>query len=97
MEPNGQCEQHFGTDLHVSAAVLDVESLPPNSKKGVQCWVEYGGKSNLITNLSRAIPQFSLDIGFSKGETVIFHTKGQGNVYLHGYFVSDGDDENDNV
>lgn len=97
LEPNEQYKQNFATDLHISGAVLDVESLSANSKKGVQVWVEYESKQHLITNLGRQTPQFTLDIGFSKGERVTFFTKGPGNVHLHGYFVPDDDVENEKL
>lgn len=88
--------QRFATDLHVSAAVLDVESLPKNSKKGVQLWFENEIGMHLVCNLSHQTPQFGLDIGFSKSECVTFYTKGgPGTVYLHGYYVPDECEEND--
>lgn len=94
LERNEKSVQNFATDLHISAVVLDLESLPTNAKKGVQVWVEHENKQYLITNLCRQTSQFTLDIGFSKGERVTFFTKGQGNVHLHGYFVPEDDNEN---
>lgn len=94
MDQNVQCVQHFETDLHISAAVLDVESLPASCKKGIQVWLECGNRQHLITNLCRQTKQCTLDIGFSKGESVVFSTKGQGSVHLHGYFVPDDENEN---
>lgn len=93
LKPNIRYTQHFETDLHVSAAVLDVESLNKNSKKGVQVWTEKQNDEHLIVNLCRQTTQFPLDIGFSKGERVEFFTKGgPGTVYLHGYFVPEDDE-----
>lgn len=96
MQANGSCRQEFSTDLHVSAVVLDVDSIPTNNKKGVQLWIEHKDSQILVANLSRQTPQVALDIGFSKDEKVVFITKGEGDIHLHGYFApEDGnDDEN---
>lgn len=90
MDSSKRYDENFATDVHVSAAVLDALSLPKNSKKDVQVWVEKPNGETLIANLCRETKQIPLDIGFSKSENVTFFTKGEsGTVYLHGYFVSD--------
>lgn len=96
MNPNKRCDEVFATDVHVSAAVLDIESLPKSSKKGVQLWIENQKGAHLIANLCRQTTQVGLDIGFSKEENVTFFTKGEsGTVYLNGYFAPEDADEND--
>lgn len=94
MQPNEPSKQRFPSDLHISAAVLDVEALTPNAKKGAQLWIEHHGNQTLIANLCRQASQCVLDIGFSKNEEVIFSIKGQGVVHLHGYFAPDDEIEN---
>lgn len=94
MNPNQPDVQHFETDLHVSAAVLDIESLLKSSKKGVQVWVQNESGEHLIANLCRQTTQIPLDIGFSKEEDLTFFTKGgPGIVHLHGYFVAEDNEE----
>lgn len=79
------------SDVHVSGAVLDVESV--NSKKGTQLWCSSNGKEHLIVNLCKTTTQFAVDIGLSKGEEITFYVKGQGTVHLHGYNILDGENE----
>lgn len=94
MEPNTPSVQEFETDLHISAAILDIVSLPAKSKKVIQVYLSQAGNEFVIANLCHQTTQFALDIGFSKGEKVTFFTKGEGNVHLHGYFVPEDKDGN---
>lgn len=94
LEPNKQYSQKVIHELHISAAVLDVESMEKRVKGNVQFWMSqiFDGISSkyLIANLSRSVTQVALDICIDQGEEVSLYTDGQGDVYLHGYFVNDG-------
>lgn len=76
-------------NVHVSAAILDIDSLAANAKKNIQVWVAVGGRDHLMANLTRQTPQFLMDAGFSHGEQLEFYIKGPGKVYLNGYTVEE--------
>lgn len=96
--PNKIQPVHFRKDVHLSAAILDIDSVPTKSKKTTQVLVAKEGKSEdpfedglLIANLCRQNSQFPLDIGFSEGERVCFAIKGVATaiVHLSGYEIQE--------
>lgn len=72
-------------NVHLSTVILDVDSVPANSKKSTQLWVNFEGSDHLIAVLSKQIPQFALDVGFAKNSKIEFFIKGGGIVHLNGY------------
>lgn len=89
--------------MHLSAAILDLNSVPANSKQTTQVLVAKEDESEdpfedglLIANLCRQNSQFPLDIGFSAGEHVSFAIKGCSTaiVHLSGYQDENMDDGN---
>lgn len=71
--------------MHLSTTIFDVDTVPANSKKTTQLWVDFEGSDHLIAVVSRLIPQVSLDVGFAKDSKVTFFVKGEGEVHLNGY------------
>lgn len=78
--------------FHVSQATLDVKSVESGDEY-VQVFVEVDNENHLLCNLNLAIPQVSLDLGFSEGETIAFFSRGAGIIHLTGYMIEDEDED----
>ncbi|XP_055308651.1 46 kDa FK506-binding nuclear protein-like [Sitodiplosis mosellana] len=73
--------------LHVSHAALDTTTLTTDGF--VQLFVRIHHKNTLVATLSQNIPQTPLVLAFKANKKVKFHTKGNGEVHLSGFFIAD--------
>lgn len=74
-------------NVHLSTAIVDVDSLPANSRNHTQVWAAKDGNHHLLAHLTRENPHCFLDCGFSQQQTLTLFVKGPGNVHINGYYV----------
>ncbi|XP_055306818.1 39 kDa FK506-binding nuclear protein-like, partial [Sitodiplosis mosellana] len=84
-------------NFKVSKAVLDLETFDDDQDGCASIWVAADGKHTLLANLSRNIPQTTIDVAFGKGQTVEFYMRAtfESTAYLSGYYVLDDENSSD--
>lgn len=92
MKPGKRYAHKTKTDLDLANVVLDVQTISANAKKVTQVWMEIDKNRHLLANLWRNNPQFSIGVGLSKDQTIVFYTNGVGDVHLTGHTSTDNND-----
>lgn len=92
LKPNKKYTQVVKKSFHLSQISLDLSS----GDAQVQVYVTTGEVKILLATLSKSSNHVAVDLVFSEGENISFHTQnGNGSVHLAGYFLDDEDDFGD--
>ncbi|XP_052857000.1 39 kDa FK506-binding nuclear protein [Drosophila gunungcola] len=89
MKPERKYSQTIIKSFHISGVALD---------KGQEAKLYLAAEKQeyIVATVTKAIPQVALDLNFSKGDRIMFHTAGDASVSLLGYLHDiDSEDEDE--
>lgn len=84
LEPGKIFSAALKSPLTITAATLDKNVA--GKKQETQIWFQQNGTNCLIAVVSKTMPNIALNLNLEVGEEFIFHTVGDGMVYLSGFF-----------
>lgn len=95
MKPNFKYIQKVSRAFHISSAILE-------SGKYAKLYLTINSTKVEVASLSLSVPEKSLDLTFLKGDKLIFHIVGKGDITLVGYTLPSicnepNDDDNDDA
>lgn len=94
LEANKRITYRSPQQFHVSQATIDIESLENDDNDGVsQLWIRKRPQNILLATLSRAVPQWRLDLAFNADEKIKLHAVGKSTIFLSGYLVPTESDD----
>ncbi|EDX12838.1 39 kDa FK506-binding nuclear protein [Drosophila simulans] len=92
MKPERKYSQTIIKSFHISGVALD---------KGQEAKLYLAAEKQeyIVATVTKAIPQVSLDLNFSKGDRIMFYTAGDASVSLLGYLhdIDSEDDDDDEL
>lgn len=85
VKPNESITQRGIPAYHISNVSLDIDTIAKGEK--CQLWIRCNHTDYLIATLCSRIPQVKVDLAMGHHEKSKLYTKGNGTVYLSGFYI----------